>query len=172
MDRPTLSFIKHNGDDKTEDFLQGFSVSVMWSRIKVAQGVLWVELTLKCSSFSNLERNITSQHAKWTTIKYNFKYELDKRGLNPGRNNEMLLLQKVSDQRWGPSGLIFSGDWGLKRPWCKATELSPSNAEVQSKWSYTSTPRMPSWRVQGQLYLTVLRGYISRLLTTWQCLTP
>ena len=27
-----------------------------------------------------------------------FKYELDRRGCNPGRNKEILLLQKVSDQ--------------------------------------------------------------------------
>jgi hypothetical protein len=35
------------------------------------------------------------------------------------------------------------------------THSRPSQTEVKNEWSYTATPRMPSWHGQGQLYVYI-----------------
>jgi len=37
----------------------------------------------------------------------------------------------------------------------EADHLYPSGAQVRNGWSCTSTPNVPSWPVQGQIYLHV-----------------
>lgn len=39
------------------------------------------------------------------------------------------------------------------RPRRKAEHSPPYNAEVRNKWSFTSTPHMPTWHKQGIFYL-------------------
>jgi hypothetical protein len=41
---------------------------------------------------------------------------------------------------------------GVKWPGREVDHSPPSNAEVKNEWSYTSTPPIPTWCAQGQLY--------------------
>jgi len=43
--------------------------------------------------------------------------------------------------------------FGLNRLQCEDEHSPPSVAEVKNEWSYTCAPPMPSWRVQGRLYV-------------------
>ena len=38
---------------------------------------------------------------------------------------------------------------------CEDINSTPLSVEVKKKWLYTSTPHMPSWRIQGQLYILI-----------------
>jgi len=37
-----------------------------------------------------------------------------------------------------------------------AEPAPPSRGKATKEWSYTSTPYMPSWCVQGQLYIHIM----------------
>ena len=55
-----------------------------------------------------------------------------------------VLISTTMPIRCGPTQLPLSGyrvsfPWA-KRPWCKVDHSSPSNAEVENEWSYTSSP--------------------------------
>jgi hypothetical protein len=69
------------------------------------------------------------------------------RGSNPGRGQRFPFFKNRPEHLWRPFSLLFSGYrfciLGLKRPRPDVDRSPPSSAEVENKWSHTSTPHRP-----------------------------
>jgi len=77
------------------------------------------------------------------------------RDLNPGSSTGFYLLQKCPYRLWVSPSLILNGYW------CSSLELERPDREVFHSPVSTAdlySPSTPSWRGQGQIYLsTVIR---------------
>ena len=68
------------------------------------------------------------------------------RSSNLGPGTRFSLLQTRLDRIWGPPNLHFNGyqgyPSGINRQERDVYHSPPSSAEVESEWSYTSTPNL------------------------------
>jgi hypothetical protein len=80
------------------------------------------------------------------------------RGLNPSRGKRFLSSPKHPDQLWGPPSHLVNGCWGsfsaVKWPGgvmlAIYLHLTP---RLRMSGVYLYSPYMPSWHVEGQIYL-------------------
>ena len=77
------------------------------------------------------------------------------------QGQETFLFSKASRPALGP--LILSTKCipralspGPKRRQCEADHTPPPNTKVKNEWSFTSTPHMLYWHVQGELYFIII----------------
>jgi hypothetical protein len=83
---------------------------------------------------------------------------------------EIFSSSKRPDRLTPPPPASYSMGAGGKRLAPEAVYSPPSTADVKNEWSYTSTPHRLSWRMQGQLYLRLLRRvtYPAQVHESWE----
>jgi hypothetical protein len=77
----------------------------------------------------------------------------------------IFLRQKGPVLHWGPQILLFTGYRcyfpGIKRPGLDVDRSPPSNAEVKNEWSYTSTPPICLYDVDGVTFVIILFSLVA-----------
>jgi hypothetical protein len=99
------------------------------------------------SLFTNQQSAYRSRNSNYAT-----QCAIGVRG--PARGMRFFSIPKIPNWVWGPPSLIIKGYQRffaeVKGPGRDVYHPPPQySAEVTNEWSYTSTPRMSSWRGQG-----------------------
>ena len=89
---------------------------------------------------------------------YGLEYGPKEPAFESQEGQHVFLFSKSPRRFWGPHSLLLCyvcqgfSLREIKRPRLKADHSPLFTPEIENKWSHTSTPHIPPWRVQGQLY--------------------
>jgi hypothetical protein len=74
-----------------------------------------------------------------------------------------------ADQLWGPTGLLFSGYWGVKWSSCEGNQ-PPSGVKMNNGWSSNSTPHLSSSYSQEHFIFRYTKSFSCSELVFRRCL--